>query len=145
MLPLSPCLISFVSHSRCIHQFVCVSHSLLLSCPRRSQYFNGARWQLFHCYYFAFVSFSTLGFGDFALGPTDSSVFQFFLVLLQVIRGTQLTLRQTAHHSRQKLTSNVHVINILLSYRCSLLCLASRLSMCLHRSAENGSRWSLRQ
>ena len=50
-----------------------------------SAYFNGSPWQFFHCYYFAFATFSTIGFGDFAMGPTDSSLLQLFIVHLQAI------------------------------------------------------------
>ena len=34
---------------------------------------NGDEWSYFDCYYFSFVTFSSIGFGDFALGPSDNT------------------------------------------------------------------------
>ena len=39
---------------------------------RSSAYFNGEQWELWPCYYFAFTTFSTVGFGDYALGVRDT-------------------------------------------------------------------------
>ena len=50
-----------------------------------STYFNGSPWEFFHCYYFAFATFSTIGFGDFAMGPTDTSALQLLIIHLQAI------------------------------------------------------------
>lgn len=50
-----------------------------------SDYFNGEQWGYGACYYFAFASFSTIGFGDFAMGPTDNSVSQLGILHLQTI------------------------------------------------------------
>jgi hypothetical protein len=48
-----------------------------------SGYFNGDQWGFLECYYFAFASSSTIGFGDYAFGPSDGSFLQFFFLLLQ--------------------------------------------------------------
>ena len=48
-----------------------------------SVYFNGEQWEYGACYYFAFASFSTIGFGDFAFGPSDDSFLQFINLFLQ--------------------------------------------------------------
>lgn len=44
---------------------------------------EGEAWSYGHCYYFAFTSFSTIGFGDFALGPLNGSLEEMILLLLQ--------------------------------------------------------------
>ena len=46
-------------------------------------YFNGDAWEYDACYYYAFASFSTVGFGDYAIEPSDDSFLHFFLLLLQ--------------------------------------------------------------
>ena len=42
-------------------------------------------WTFFDCYYFGFVTFSSIGFGDFAVGPTDNSPRALSMVLVQAV------------------------------------------------------------
>jgi len=46
---------------------------------------NGSQWEYGRCYYFAFVTFSTIGFGDYAIGPTEDSASQLLILLLQAL------------------------------------------------------------
>jgi len=63
-----------------LHCYMAVAGGLAYSV---AVYFNGDEWEFGACYYFAFASFSTIGFGDFAFGPTDDSLAQFIYLLLQ--------------------------------------------------------------
>ena len=49
-----------------------------------SLYFNGEAWDFGTCYYFCFVTFSTIGFGDYAFGPKTPSGDSLFLLHVQV-------------------------------------------------------------
>mmetsp|Transcript_78472 Transcript_78472/g.155947 ORF Transcript_78472/g.155947 Transcript_78472/m.155947 type:complete len:294 (-) Transcript_78472:357-1238(-) len=63
---------------------VCVLQSVLIICASLSK-FDEEPLSYFDSYYFCFTTFSTIGLGDFALGPTDNSVHQFFFVVVQAL------------------------------------------------------------
>ena len=46
---------------------------------------KGDEWSYFDCYYFSFVTFSSIGFGDFAVGPSDNTTRSLLMLLLQAV------------------------------------------------------------
>ena len=59
-------------HAKMVVAFVTLHATLAIAAAfayAASEYFNGEQWGFGSCYYFAFATFSTIGFGDFATGP----------------------------------------------------------------------------
>ena len=75
-------------HAKMVVAFVMLHATLAIAAAfayAASEHFNGEQWGFGSCYYFAFASFSTIGFGDFAMGPTDDSTAQLLILHLQAI------------------------------------------------------------
>ena len=77
-----------ILHAKMVVAFVMLHATLAIAAAfayAASKYFNGEQWGFGPCYYFAFASFSTIGFGDFAMGPTDDSTAQLLILHLQAL------------------------------------------------------------
>ena len=83
-----PDAIASILHAKMFVAFVTLHGTLATAAAfayAASEYFNGEQWGFGTCYYFAFATFSTIGFGDFAMGPTDDSTAQLLVLHLQAI------------------------------------------------------------